>query len=186
MNNEFERMKKLLSDAGLTFEDGGITNAEIYSYAVGLDIVRNAIQQAFDKIFINIDTNEDMSNYCELLNIDDEGKTNSELKSEIYKRLGAEYGQYTCTGFDEAFSKVGSGEYEISDDGIVFKNVDSKDLKRLGNFVAGYIFPFVKASCDGEGLTFDSWDEWSQSFYRYDNMNLTFDIIDTLRSDLIE
>lgn len=186
MNNEFERMKLLLSDIGLAFEECGVTNAEIYAYSAGLEYVRQNILDTFNKIFINLDNNDNVFMYTELLDIDTQGCTAAELKSMIFKRLGQKYGDYTRSGFDEAFAAVGSGTYEISNGMITFSNVNAEDMKRLGRFIKGYVSLCTKAVCGGSGIDFDAWDRWGQSFNEYDNMGLTFDIIDTLRSDIIE
>lgn len=182
----FERMKALLSDLGLSFQESGITNAEIYAYSEGLELVRSSIIDTFNRIFINFDNNDNVLMYTQMLNITADGYSAEELKSIIFKRLGQAYGDYTQSGFDEAFDAVGSGSYEISGGVITFSNVNAADLKRLGGFIKGYVFICTKAVCDGSGLDFDTWDSWGQSFYDYDNLGLTFDIIDTLRSDMIE
>lgn len=179
-------MRGLLCDLGLAFDKGGITNAEICSYAAGLEFVHNCIQDTFNRIFINLDNNDNVLMYADMLDIDTADNTVSQLKSMIYKRLGQQYGDYTHTGFEEAFENIGSGEYEISDGTITFSNIKAQDMKKLGKFVQGYVFLFTKAVCDGSGLNFDAWDNWGQSFYKYDSLRLNFDIIDTLRSDLIE
>lgn len=186
MNSAFDRMKSLLSDSGLAFEENGITNAEIYSYAAGLEFVRQSLLDILCRIFISLDNNDNVSMYTDLLDIDSAGYTTEELKKMIYKRLAQKYGDYTRVGFNEAFAAVGSGEYEISGGVITFSNVDLQDMKRLAEFIKGYVFVYTKAVCDGSGLDFDQWDSWGRSFHEYDSIGLTFDIIDTLRSDIIE
>lgn len=44
MTSEYERMKALLEGLGLSFKENGITNAEIYAYAMGIETVKNRLK----------------------------------------------------------------------------------------------------------------------------------------------
>ena len=48
MTSEYERMKGLLEGLGLSFKENGITNAEIYAYAMGIETVKNRLKNAYD------------------------------------------------------------------------------------------------------------------------------------------
>jgi hypothetical protein len=184
MKNEYERMKGLLLDLGFSFDEGSITNAEICSYAAGMQLVKDEMNEIFNKIFINIDKNTNVSNYCEMLDIDINNYDVDELKEKIFKRLGQQYGVLTKDMFDEAFKEVCDGEYDITNDGITISNVKVEDTKKLGKFIQQYMFSRSNIFCDGSGLDFDTWDKRGQTFHDYDSAKLPFNIIDTLRSDI--
>lgn len=186
MNNEFSRMKSLLENLGLGFSENGITNAEIYAYSKGLELIKSYIQASLSEIFINIEENNNFSKYAALLAINENKYSNEELRKMIIQRLSQSFGDYTKSNFDEAFSHIGSGNYAITGNTIVFSNIKESDLKELGKFIESYVFLFTDVLFDGNGMTFDAWDNWAQNFYYYDNLGLPFNIIDNLRSEFIE
>lgn len=181
MNNMYERMKKLLSDAGISFEEGGYSNSEILAYASAVDYVKKYFDKILKKVFINIDDTDDMYEYLQMLNLRKSDYTTQELKNCIYSRLGMPFGDYTVSNFNKAFDSIGSGNYEITKSKIIFSDVDEKDLHKLGDFIESYIYLCKDFSYDGTGFTFDERDACNMTFYDCDKMNLPFDIIDTLR-----
>ncbi len=183
MNSCFERMKKLLEGTGISFNENGISNAEIYAYSEGLTFVFNRLRDIFNSIFINLSDDCSLDKYVEFLKIDTSGISNKDIKKLICSRLSEQFGNYTMDIFTNAFKGIGSGQYRISENGIVFSNVDKKDYEKLGRFIESYVCVCVQAGFDGEGLTFDDWDNWNKTFYEYDNLKFTFNIIDNLRSD---
>lgn len=183
MNSCFDRMKGLLEQVGISFTEGGISNAEIYAYADGISFVCNKLRDIYNSVFINLSDDCSLDKYIEFLNIYTSDMNNDDIKKAIYSRLSEQFGNYTMDIFSNAFKSVGSGQYQITSDGIVFSNVDEKDYEKLGRFIESYVCGYVQVSFDGEGLTFDDWDNWNKTFYEYDNLKFTFDIIDNLRSD---
>lgn len=181
MNNSFERMKKLLADTGISFAEGGYSNAEIYAYASALGLVRDYFDNILSAVFINFDNSADVYEYARLLNLRTGDFTPEQLKQCIYSRLGMPFGAYTISNFQKAFDSIGSGQYEITKSKVIFSGVAEKDLHRLGDFIESYMFACRNFSYDGEGLTFDVRDACNLNFHDCDNLNLPFDIIDTLR-----
>lgn len=183
MNSMFDRMKKLLSDAGITFNSNGYSNAEIYAYASAMQYVKSYFDKILKSVFINLDDG-DMYEYSQLLNLRKSDFTSDGLKACICSRLGMPFGDYTLTNFQKAFNNIGSGQYQITKSKVIFSDVDSTDLHKLGDFIEGYIFLCKDFVYDGTGLTFDERDSCNMNFHDIDKMNLPFDIIDTLRSDI--
>ena len=183
-------MKALLENTGLTFSPDGITMAEIYAYASAIEYVRQYVSSIVSEVFA--DEYSTGEKYAKLLNLDLDRYTESELKDEIRRRLSMTYGSSTVEEFEDAFSQVGSGAYNLRLDffntipAITFREVNKEDLPQLGRFIEGYIMISNFADFNGNGISWSSWDAWEQSFYRLDTMNLPFLIIDYLRSDLIE
>lgn len=186
MNDEFIRMKELLEKTGLSFEEGGISFAELAAYAKGIEYARNMIEKAETSVFI---TGEDIGNlirYADLLKLDAERFEFEGLKNEIIRRFSLDYGKTDWNLFRSEFLLIGSGSYSFDVYEIIFSGVKLEDLKELGKFIEAYMPFFYKTSYSGSGLTFDLWDGIGYSFNRYDGLNLPFDIIDNLRSDEIE
>lgn len=187
MNNEYLRMKALLEDMGMSFEEGSITKAEIYAYSKGLELVKNYCTAALCAVLLE----DGGDRYAALLDIDASRFTESELKDEVIKRLSMNFGKATVSEFDDEFSLVGSGSYTIEKDDFddiitTFIGVEAEDLAQLGKFIKGYTSLSAITYFDGHGMDFDSWDRWNQTFYSLDKMALQFNIINTLRSDMIE
>ena len=190
MNEIFERMKALLKKTGIVFNEGGISNAEIYAYAYAIKAVRDDISAAVDELFLENGANA--HKYAKLLNIDESRYTQSELEEEIKSRFAMNFATATVEDFDAAFDAVGSGSYSLSlseDDNvpeIIFSGVRGEDMPQLAKFIEAYTYTRERTFFDGDGMTFDDWDDWDQSFYMLDKMSLPFNIIDSLRSDIIE
>lgn len=54
-------------------------------------------------------------------------------------------------------------------------------LTRLGKIIENYLPPCTVVKFCSDGLDFDNWDSSPYLFKNYDNFNLSFDILDTLR-----
>ncbi|MBQ9517428.1 MAG: hypothetical protein IJR60_05070 [Eubacterium sp.] len=190
MNEIFNRMKALLQNAGIKFTEGGISNAEIYAYAAAIKHVWEYLTDALDDVFMQGDSNAER--YAALLNIDKNRYTLAELKEEIKDRLAMNFATATIAEHEAAFAAVGSGSYDLyldSEDYIprmIFSGVDIEDLPQLAKFIDAYTCSFQRTYYDGSGMTFDDWDTWNQTFWTLDKMALPFNIIDYLRSDMIE
>lgn len=184
MNEMYQRMKQLLSDAGIRFEPTGYSASEIYAYASAMQYVKDYFDKILKTIFINLDDDADMYEYIQLLNLRRSDFLPEALKERIYGRLGMQYGDYTFSNFQKAFEDIGSGKYKITKSAIIFSDVHQKDLHKLGDFIESYIFLCKNFAYDGTGLTFDERDSYNMNFHDCDKLNLPFDIIDTLRSDM--
>lgn len=189
MNDMYLRMKSLLENAGIAFNEGGLSKSEIYAYSKGMELVKNHIADGIKDLFLQ--NGSDAGRYAFLLNIDAGRYSPAALKAEIKKRLAMNYGTATVAEHDEAFDAVGSGTYTIyHEEGelfptIIFSDVDIEDLPQLAKFIEGYTCLSERAVYDGDGMDFDAWDLWGQNFYQLDKMALPFNIIDNLRSDMI-
>ena len=69
------------------FKENGITNAEIYAYAMGIETVKNRLKNAYDSVFINTKGNYNMQGYIDLLDIDTERYGDELIKQQIIERL---------------------------------------------------------------------------------------------------
>jgi hypothetical protein len=186
MNNEiYNRLVKLLQGIGISFSEKGISNGEIYAYANAIQNVKAKIKATIDEIFMLGTSVDDLSKYISLLKIEKGDKSYHQLKAIIQQRLGQAFGDFDEEIFNNAFSQVGSGKYTITANGITFSGVNGDDLERLGLFVSQYVPAFIRCKFSQSGLTFDNWEALDKSFFAFDNMDLPFEIIDTLGSDIL-
>lgn len=177
MTNARQRIANLLKDMGIACEGKGYSSAEIDGYCAGIELVEEQISQILKFIFINLAENNDLTYYKAFIK-------HANTKNDIFNRLGEDWGAYSKSAFYDEMSKIG-GKIRISDDGVTFSEIPSTSLDKLGKFVVQYIPPFVEAKYNGTGLTFNKWASWGKSWIELDNMNLTFNIIDSLRGDEI-
>lgn len=186
MNSEYKRMKNLLSGIGIQFGEKGFSTAEIAAYAFGLGVVRDYMDSISSEIFMQGDTLNSLEKYVSLLDIDINGKTAGQVKDSIIDALSARFGAFGKDEFYSEFALVGSGELEITADGLTFRNVDYDDFYRLGRFIRGYVLPFIKTKCSGLGLSWWERDGSGLSFHQMDELLLPFGIIDTIEGSEIE
>ncbi|MGN0527865.1 MAG: hypothetical protein ACI4IE_01935 [Eubacterium sp.] len=186
MNSEFERMKNLLSGIGIQFGEKGFSTAEITAYAFGLSMVRDYIDSISSEIFMQGDTLNSLEKYVSLLDIDITGKNTRQVKESIIGALSAGFGAFDKTKFYEEFALIGSGTLEISEDCLIFRDVDYDDFYRLGRFIRGYILPFTHTKCSGLGLSWWERDNCELTFHQMDALLLPFGIIDTIEGSEIE
>lgn len=184
MSDIYERMKKLLVDVGVSFNDGGFSTGEIKAYAAGLKLVRDKIEDAFNKVYIIENDNCDLTYFADLVNVDltDSDKT----KDNVIWALSFNFGKCDKNTFQRGFSQIGEGNYQIDDNTVVFDDITISKLKFLGNFISTFVPLCVNVRFNGTGITFDKWEELNFNFNKTDEWNLPFDIIDSLRSDMIE
>lgn len=179
MTDARNRIAKLLEDIGISCGGAGISSAEIDGYCAGIKLVNDEIEKVLSFVFINLDGNNNLQYYQTMLggNYD---------KNEIIKRLGETFGTYKKSDFENEFSKIGSGTYVIDENGIRFNSVDGADFKKLSEFIKNYVPASVDAGLSGNGLTFDEWASHGKSWKWFDESGLCFNILDSLRSDIIE
>ena len=181
-------MKKLLENAGLSFEEGGTAYAELWAYARGIELILEVNRDAESRLLLTCEDRDGLSGWADMLGIDKTRYTAGELKSEIRRRLSLMFAFSSYTGADEEFSSVGSGEYALSAEECRVSGIGLDDLKEAGKFLAAYS-PFCARriySGEGEPVTFDMWDATGYSFNKYDSLGLTWDFLDTIRSDIFE
>ncbi len=180
MNNEYSRMRQLLEPLGLSFEEGSVTGAEIYAYSKGAELVKNSFYSAYGFVFYNMAESGDIRRYAEMLSVDTEHFEGEALEKAVKNRFSHRYADYTAEDLREAFNSVGSGDYLIVNNELLFSFVDEEDLAQLGKFIEAFVHFTYPFRYDGEGMTFDEWDAWAKSFAEYDKLNLPFDILDYL------
>ena len=190
MNSIFLRMKALLEQVGIEFSEHGISAAEIYAYASAIEMVRQNLQNVLRDVLI--DDNAELEKYAYIFNIDTSRFTRDELINEIIYRLSMDYGTYLASDLEAEFDSVGSGHILFSLDypsmipSVRFEDVDADDLEQLGKFIEGFTCLSQNVTYFGNGMSFSSWGTWNKTFFKLDKLGLPFNIIDNLRSDMIE
>lgn len=188
MNEIFSRMKTLLERAGFSFDEGGISYAELCAYAKGLSLVKELLDTAESILLLNCEDKSLLTGYADMLRLDSERYSAASLKEEIKRRLALPFSFSSYSSADAEYASVSSGEYALTERMCVVMGAGLGDLKEAGKFLEAYS-PFCAQrlySGEGERLNFDMWDSIACTFNAYDSLRLTFDFLDTLRSDIFE
>lgn len=179
----FDRLCRLFEMLGANLKKESADIAEIRAYCAGMDMV---LQDYKDKCAqINIDTAHGLglSLYCGLFKID---STLDEAvkKAKIKEGLQRVYGDYSTGEFDDALKAIDSditvlsSNFNLNISGSALRN--NENLRRIIQVLEDYVPPCTFVSFDGFGADFDYWDSSQYLFEDYDNMNMAFQLLDTL------
>lgn len=181
MNKQYERMKALLQETGITFTEGGISDAEIYAYSSVLHSLEDRLDTALSQLFY-LSSGAEPYCCCALTGIPVDTPQRQVLLDEM---LHPDTGNVSHTGFERAFQASGGTSYSL-ENGVFTPEYESEVyLPLLGRFVRQYLPFYFRSVCSGSGMCFDDWDAWGKPFDEYDRFTLPFNMIDTLRKDTI-
>ena len=181
-------MKALLEKSGLSFDTGGISNAELCAYSKGLELLRDYIGEVENSIIISEADTDYLIRYADMLNIDMSRFGFEELVEELVRRFSLRFASSSYGEADALYLNVGSGEYAFTYSNSVIIGAALGDLKEAGKFLASYAPCCTQKLYSGEGelLTFDMRDGIGYTFNSYDALKLPFEFQDSLRSDIFE
>lgn len=184
MNNEiYTRLLALFEKLGLSAKKGTKENGELMAYCTAISIVHNELEVDFGQMLADTASGLGLSLFSELLGID--GSLSDEEKHKLIKEgLSQVYGDYvfgTMTseveGLADGFSMT-ADDFKITINGSIKGNADI--LARLGKILEKYLLPCTVIAFGGRGIDFDYWDSTPYLFEDYDNLNLSFNVLDTL------
>lgn len=185
MNEIFERLKKLLAPIGISFEEKGISNGEIYSYAVGLFLAGQAIKNSEEEIFF-LSGNSTLEKIAELLKINTSLYSRDYTLQLIKDKLKHGFADYTFSEILELINVPGIGSAKLSGDKLYFSGFSSDSLGEIGKFIESFCPFWASSRYSGDGMSFDDWNAFDKTFGVLDSFMLPFSIIDSLRRDDFE
>lgn len=182
-NDIYERLSGLYEKLGLTVDDGSSEKGEILACCAGISLVKDDFEQSFLQLFPNTSFQRGLSLFCELMNIDS-SLTDDEKKRLIKKGLSQCYGDYIYGIFKKEIEDLSAVFFIESQDFVLtLSGTVTEDytlLSKIGRILNNYLPPCTVARLDGIGLEFDYWDSTPYLFEDYDNLSLSFDVLDTL------
>jgi len=182
MSSAYERLKSLFSIAGLSVESGSYAEAEAYALSVGIDLVKNALDEIKSRIFFTLaDGEPNLKAYAKMLGINAEKIESAALCKLIRKRLSADYGEaQLLSKLLPEQELLGSFTLQRTQNGVLVSGVDGESLYHIGHFLQGAAVCGTNAYLEFSGLTFDERDALLKTFRFWDGLNLPFSCIDTL------
>ena len=184
MNNEiYKRLSALFEKLGLTAEKGTREKGELTAYCTAISTAQSDLDVGFNQILADTASGLGLSLFCELLGID--GSLSEDEKHRLINEgLSQRYGDYVfgtmadeIEGLAKGFSMT-ADDFRLTINGSIGKNTDI--LAKLGKIFEKYLLPCTVVSFSGNGMDFDYWDSTPYLFEDYDNLNLSFDVFDTL------
>ncbi|MCH5321289.1 MAG: hypothetical protein J1E36_05970 [Eubacterium sp.] len=184
MNNEvYKRLSALFEKLGFPIDNGTKEKGELLAYCTAINTVQGELEENFAQMLADTSSGLGLSLFCELLGID--GTLSDEEKYKLIKEgLSQKYGDYifgTMTseieGLADGFSMT-ADDFKITINGSIKSDTDI--LARLGKILEKYLLPCTVIAFCGDGIDFDYWDSTPYLFEDYDNLNLSFSVLDTL------
>lgn len=184
MNSEiYTRLLALFEKLGLTAENGTKEKGELLAYCTAISIVQSELESNFNQMLADTASGLGLSLFCELLGID-VSLSDDEKHKLIREGLSQKYGDYAFGTMTSEVEGLADGFSMTADDFIITINGSIKSdfdiLARLGKILKKYLLPCTVISFGGGGIDFDYWDSTPYLFEDYDNLNLSFDVLDTL------
>lgn len=184
MNDEiYLRLSALFEKLGVSAGDGTSEKGELMAYCTAISALQNRLDLIFSQIFADTASGIGLSLFCELLGID--GSLSDSEKHRLTKEgLSQRYGDYVFGTMTDEIEGLAKGfsmtvdNFRITIRGSIKGNIGI--LSALGKILEKYLLPCTVVSFGGNGMDFDYWDSSPYLFEDYDNLKLSFDVLDTL------
>lgn len=180
----YERMSSLYEKLGISYPDGSEEQGELMAYCTAIDALQNTFDSYFSQMFADTANGLGLSLFCEMLKID--STLSDEEKRNLMKQgLAQQYGDYSCGTIEREIENLGSPFSVTSESFCITVNgsfsEDAGLLPRLGKIFENYLPPCTVAKCSGDGMNFDYWDSATYLWEDYDNLGLSYEVLDTLK-----
>ena len=186
MMNEmiYNRLSNLYEKLGISHTKSSAERGELLAYSNAIGDLYGEYDSSFRQIFADTTSGYGLSLFCELFGIVS-SLGDDEKRNLIAEGMGRIYGLSSFEGMERAVEKLGD-DFSVSckDFNMVISgSVDNSSdvLTRLGKIIENYLPPCTVVKFCSDGLDFDNWDSSPHLFKNYDNFNLSFDMLDTLK-----
>lgn len=186
MMNEivYKRLSSLYEKLGIPCPNGSAEKGELAAYSVAIGNLYNEYDSYFSQIFADTSTGYGLSLFCEIFGIDS-SLSDSEKRRLIAEGMSRIYGMSSLFDIEKAVKKLG-GDFSVSCkkfNMVISGSIDNSSdvLTELGRIIENFLPPCTVVRFCADGIDFDNWDLLPYLFKNYDNFNLSFDMLDTLR-----
>lgn len=181
MNNSIKRMMALAEKLGLDIRAKTKSLAELKGYEAGLKCIWQDYFYIAEQYSPNTAKGLALDFMCNMFNIDSECSEDKK-REQICNGFKKRFGDYGCNEFSDILAGYGlmivSSPCEYTISGRSMKNTGAMDI--IGSLLKNYAVPGVYITFSGEGYTFDYWDSKLYCFDDYDNLGLSFNMLDTM------
>lgn len=186
MNNEiYNRLLKLFKTLGFSPTDKSVLNAEIKGYAAGISFAENIMNDVYSNLFIDTANDTGLSMYLGLVDKEKQNTT-EETRKIIIDAFCNNNGVISANEFKNAVLTLGSGcKYNCANGILTISNADMIDrafFEKLKYFIDNYAPTHLLLKFDGNGMTFQLFDDLFLRWRKIDEFNIPFSVIDTLKT----
>lgn len=185
MNSEiYERLKTLTEYAGFKLKDSSVIKSEISAYTEGLSVIYDRIMLCMQEAYSALARDYGLSIMLDEYKIKGASSI-EEAEKMIWDRQKELFGNFSMSLFSQAFEKACGEEagFETENGVLTIKNtkVTADGVALLGQFLKGWVAPFILPIADGDGLSWAVIDNNSWNFICWDNADCPFSVLDTLK-----
>lgn len=175
----FSLAKILNKDIEPAAESAGVLKA----WCAGLCMIEKDFDYIFSQMSPEQTSGTALGLMCNLFNIESD-LPEDEKRTLIKKGFRRVYGEYESGEFKSALEKYNMKAAVIISR-MTVKSItgsikDNSGISALGKILKNYLPPGVTAVFNGWGLNFDYWDSTEYLFEDYDNLDFTFNMLETL------
>lgn len=184
MNSEiYERLKTLTEYAGFRLTDSSVIKSEITAYTEGLSMVLERISLSKQEAYSVLARDYGLSVFLDEFGIKGASSI-EEAEMMIWERQKELFGNFSMSLFSQALKKAcQEAEFETENGVLKLKNleVSANGVQRIGQFIKGWVAPFVIPVSDGDGLSWDTIDSNGWNFIVWNAADCPFSVLDTLK-----
>lgn len=183
MNDYKNRLSSLFEMLGADLSENSVDSAELAAYEKGIECVLNSFSQAVKEMNVYEASSIGLSLFCEMTGVDSTLEE-EEKRNQVIKRLSQVYGDYKLNDIYNALAEIspelipGTSKFKIIFNLCRFD--DDFDLKQLSKVINEMVPPCTTVGFFGDGATFDRWDGTAFLFQDYDNIDLSFSVLEQM------
>lgn len=183
MSDIKNRLTSLFEMLGADMTENSEDSAETAAYAKGIECVVNSFDTWAKEMDVNNASSLGLSLYCEMTGVDSTLEE-TEKRKQVAERLAQVYGDYKLNDIYYALADispeltVGTSRFKMTFNLCRFEK--DFDLKKLSKVINEMVPPCTAVVFLGDGATFDRWDATSFLFQDYDNIDLSFDLLEQM------
>lgn len=185
MMNEIEtRIIKLADLISINTKEKSKELAELKGYATGLNMIFSDLDEITQELSPITATGYAFGLFCDMFGIDFSLADNE--KRELIK-----------TGFEMTGTDYTDGEFEqkiaeahltavLSAGNLTLAAAaehTAQDYKLLAKILENYAVPNLYITFNGDGMTFEKWEQLDFMFNEFDRLKFTFAMLDTMRTE---
>lgn len=180
----YDRLIELFKLLGSDYYGDPFVKGEVDAYCYALHLIKDKLENIFSETLYENMSGIGARMLCSMLHLSFASDENKK-RENIIKRLSCDFGNYEDGMLEEYITFVDENlsaqteNFVMAISGASAKNNDI--LYKIGEYFKSFLPPFIVADFGGDGLEFDYWDSAEYTFDEYDNFDLSFNFLETLK-----
>ncbi len=185
MKNEIEtRILKLADLAGISTDEKSSELAELKGYAAGFHLIFGDFEAIAYDLSPATATGFAFGLLCDMFGIE-YSISNSEKRKMILDGFALQSIDYNDGEFEQKITNahfnatLSNGTLSLS----ATPEHTPQDYKELAKILENYAAPNLYITFDGDGMTFEKWENLNFMFNEFDKLKFTFAMLDTMKTE---